>query len=267
MATTVSLKVAQVASMAVVNLSAFQLEFPEIRESIALCASMLNGMLVVLSAKPVLRVGRTKLAEPVRIRPERAPRPIPVPKGVPQRKALVHEERTAWEPSSPQEASRCRALLLEVLRRAAHDWVLYRQSSRLHNKECAQDAYVWLFEEHTGHPAGKHRATAIFEFEDGDVVGVRNITSFLGICEALELDPDTVRDRVRQMNVQTIISAGRPAETRRVKRNEVSGIEEVSLSVDVNIDPNDYQYESQYEAYGNVNTPEMLSYDDVSGLY
>jgi hypothetical protein len=158
-------------------------------------------------------------------------------------------------------------LLLEILRRAAHDWVLYRQSSRLTSKECAQDAYTWLFEETTEHPAGRHRATAVFEFEDGEVTGVRSITSFLGICEALDLDPDTVRTRVRQMDIQTIISAGRPAETRRVKRNEVSGVEDAGLSIDVNVDPRDYRYETQYESYGSVATPEMLSINDIAGIY
>ena len=263
----VSLKAAQVASMAVVSLSSLASDFPEVRSTIALWVKVLNGMVVAVSAKPQKRVNGhalpklPRLVEVPRVRLVKAVRP-PAPK-----KRLVYDERTDWEPSSPQESSRCRALLLEVLRRAAHDWVLYRQSSRLTNKECAQDAYTWLFEETKDHPAGRNRAAAVFEFEDGDVTGVRSITSFLGICEALDLDPSTVRTRVKQMDVQTIISAGRPAESRRVKRSETSGMEEVSLSIGVDIDPKDYHYDTQYESYGSVSTPEMLSLDDVSGIY
>ena len=263
--TTVSLKAAQVASKAVASMAALQSGFPEIHAPMALGAKILNGMVVSASAKPQRMNGHARpsprLVKVARVRPVRLVA-APTPK-----KVLVYEERTAWEPSSPQEASRCRALLLEVLRRAAHDWVLYRQSSRLNNKECAQDAYIWLFEESKDHPAGRHRASAIFEFDDGDIAGVRNITSFLGICEALDLDPDTVRSRVRQMDVQTIISAGRPAETRRMKRNEASGVEEAGLSISVNIDPNNHRYDTQYESYGSVATPEMLSLNDISGIY
>lgn len=180
------------------------------------------------------------------------------------------EPRSAWEPSSPYESSRCKALLLEVLRRAAHDWVLYRSHARLANREIAQDAYEWLFEEDEEHVSWRERSTAVFTLDDGEeVTGVRNITSFLSICEVLELDPETVRARVRQMDVQTIISAGRPAETRKVKSGEMAGIEEcgVMIGVDVNAMPSDRQYETQYESYGSVATPESLSLNDISGLY
>ena len=39
-------------------------------------------------------------------------------------------------------------------------------------------------------------------------------TAFLAVCEELDLDPETVRKRVRGMDVTTIIT-GRPAETRK----------------------------------------------------
>jgi hypothetical protein len=178
-------------------------------------------------------------------------------------------ERSAWEPSSPQESSRCKALLLEVLRRAAHDWVLYRSHSKLVNREIAQDAFEWLFEEDEDHISWRERTTAVFTLDDEKVTGVRCITSFLSICEALELDPEIVRTRVRQMDIQTIISAGRPAETRKVKSGEAVGLEEcgVMIGVDVNAMPSDRQYETQYESYGSVATPDILSINDVYSQY
>lgn len=102
------------------------------------------------------------------------------------------------------EASRARALLLELIRRAAHDWVLYRTSRRMEKRELAQSAYTWLFEEKAGHP------WAIMRKSEG-----RHLTGFLSICSLLDLDPDYVRERVRQMTPQGIKMAGRPAEHRR----------------------------------------------------
>jgi hypothetical protein len=184
----------------------------------------------------------------------------------------IHEEeeepRSAWEPSSPFESSRCKALLLEVLRRAAHDWVLYRSHSKLANREIAQDAYEWLFEEDEDHVSWRQRSSAVFMIDEGEAKGVRNITSFLSICEVLELDPEVVRTRVRQMDIETIISAGRPAETRKLKSGEVSGVEEcgVMIGVDVNAMPTDH-YETHYESYGSVATPGSLGLSDYSGMY
>lgn len=186
----------------------------------------------------------------------------------PQARPEPAEERSAWEPSSPYEGSRCKALLLEVLRRAAHDWVLYRGHARLPHRECAEDAYTWLFDEHPGHAAGRERAAAVFDLDEGPESGVRVVTSFLEICEALDLDPETVRARVRQMDVKTIISAGRPAETRRVKR-ESSSVEEHGVTIGVNVDvmPRHQTFETQYESYGTIATPDMLSINDMSGYY
>jgi len=58
--------------------------------------------------------------------------------------AKKEEEVSAWEPNSPRDVSRCKALLLEVLRRAAHDWVLYRQHKRMQLRVLADDAYLSL---------------------------------------------------------------------------------------------------------------------------
>lgn len=179
------------------------------------------------------------------------------------------EERTAWDPSSPLDVSRCKALLLEILRRAAHDWVLYRSHRKLMNREIAQDAYAWLFEEDEEHPSWKERASESYLFGKEPITGVKCITSFLAICDILELDPEVVRTRVKEMTIQTIISAGRPAETRKVKANETLELAEhgVLVAVDINAMPDDTNYESQYESYGSVATPDMLNTNDISGIY
>lgn len=103
-----------------------------------------------------------------------------------------------------QEINGCKVLLLEVVRRAAYDWVLYRTSRRLHHKRLAEDAYTWLFVEMPGHPHWAEREHA-----------GKHITSFLGICHELELDVDTVRSYVRKLTVRNVMSVGRPAEYRR----------------------------------------------------
>lgn len=233
-------------------------DFPGIRLPMELGAQILNRSIALISAKKINGHSYT----------------IPKVNGFhhkPKRPEREEEEepRSAWEPSSPYESSRCKALLLEVLRRAAHDWVLYRSHSKLANREIAQDAFEWLFEEDEDHASGKERISAVFNLDDAEVSGVRCITSFLSICEILELDPETVRTRVRQMDIQTIISAGRPAETRRVKPGETAALEEYGLSigVDVNVMPSDRQYETQYESYGSIATPGSLSLNDSAGYY
>jgi len=150
-----------------------------------------------------------------------------------------------WDPSSRMaqvNCHRCKALLVEVLKRAAHDWVLYRTSSKLDKKELALDAYKWLFKEGPGHP----------DWEAREVDG-NTITSFLAICEALDLDPDNVRECIRKLNVPAILHVGRPAETRRSKKSKRGGEEVqqhavVDVSLDV-LDQSDTVYMSQYEAH------------------
>jgi len=114
------------------------------------------------------------------------------------------------------KASRCRALLLEVIRRAAHDWVLYRTTSKLELRQLALGAHTWLFEERPGHPwwALRHKEGEPF-------------LAFLNICETLDLSPEKVRSRVREMTVRDIVTAGRPAERRhRQSKGRLLGIED-----------------------------------------
>jgi hypothetical protein len=124
---------------------------------------------------------------------------------------------SAWDPEPHDvvlEASKCRALLLEVIRRAAHDWVLYR-STRRPERAFALDAYVWLFEEEPGHPNWELRK------REGEPM-----LAFLTICDLLDLEPETVRARVRGMTIRDIMTAGRPAERRRAPKSD--GVEDYS---------------------------------------
>ena len=155
------------------------------------------------------------------------------------------EEESPWDPSSRMaqvNCHRCKALLVEVMKRAAHDWVLYRTSSKLDKKQLALDAYMWLFREEPGTEGWREREDSGF-----------TITSFLAICEALDLDPDTVRGHIRQLSVPAILHVGRPAETRRSKKSKrlkegVVQHEVVEVSLDA-LDQSDTVYLSQYEAH------------------
>ena len=132
--------------------------------------------------------------------------------------------KSCYDPDSYDEimvASRCRALLLEVIRRAAHDWVLYRNTRRP-ERAFARSAYVWLFEEEPGHPDWETRK------REGEP-----LMAFLTICECLDLDPDVVRRRVKQMTIRDIMAAGRPAETRKVKHE---GVEDYSTPSSIEIE-------------------------------
>lgn len=127
-------------------------------------------------------------------------------------RAQPPRESSAWDPSDlaevAAEAGICRALLFDIIRRAINDWVLYRNHSRLHLRELAQEAYVWLFEEKPGHPQWRERAREGSQF-----------TAFLVICETLDIDPERVRSRARVLRPVDIKTAGRPPERR--KRRQV----------------------------------------------
>lgn len=120
-----------------------------------------------------------------------------------------------------QEVSGCKALLLEIIRRAAYDWVLYRGSSSIRLRKIAEDAFTWLFTEEPGHHLWEERQKA------GD-----HFTSFFSLCELLELDPDIVRDRVKQLTIKDILNVGRPPSYRKKPsaeaEEELSGHEDVA---------------------------------------
>ena len=122
-----------------------------------------------------------------------------------------------------KQASCCRALLLEIIRRAAYDWVLYRLSSDLANKRLAEDAFEWLFVESHESKAARERVTSD-----------KTLTSFLSICEMMDMDPEKVRDRIRMLTVKNVMSVGRPAEKRHPPAEECGFNEHpVHLSMDM----------------------------------
>ena len=96
----------------------------------------------------------------------------------------------------------CRILLVEIIRRAAFDWVTYRSSTRLNKLALAEDAFTWLFVEAPGHPHWQERE-GLFLY------------SFLGICEVLDLDPEYLRSCIKKLTHQHIQRVGRPKTVRR----------------------------------------------------
>lgn len=103
-----------------------------------------------------------------------------------------------------EEYEGCRALLMRIIRRAAHDWVLYRNAGRIHQRQLAHEAFQWLFEEGPGHVDWELRK------ENGT-----EAYSLLAICETLGLDPEQVRSRVRKLNPKEVRCAGRPPVRRK----------------------------------------------------
>lgn len=97
-----------------------------------------------------------------------------------------------------QEAEGARSLLMELIRRSAHDWVLYKGHSRLDKKQLADDAYTWLFVEDENHPHWQIRK------REG-----KELTSFLCVCEQLNLDPDRIRNYIRSLTTNRILNTGR----------------------------------------------------------
>jgi hypothetical protein len=115
-----------------------------------------------------------------------------------QRRTLEQEELLL------QEINGCKALLLEIVRRAAYDWVLYRGSSRILHKTLAEQAFHWLFLE----------SPNTSEWREREKQG-KYVTSFVGICDSLGLDVDLVRKHIKRLTPKNVLSVGRPAENRR----------------------------------------------------
>lgn len=104
-----------------------------------------------------------------------------------------------------------RALLLEVILRAAADWVLYRASTRPQQQQLARDAYIWLFDEAPGHPHWAERQSSL---------RIGRLFSFLAICDVANLDPEWVRRYIRTLTRRRITAMGRPRIYRRKATDE-----------------------------------------------
>lgn len=155
---------------------------------------------------------------------------------------------SCWEPEDLHHTSRCRALLLEIALRAAHDYVLYRSHKRLDRAQLAEDAYIWLFEEDRDHHWHRQRE-----------VSGKTITSFHVICDVLDLDPDRFRERVLQMNPRSVVTRGRPAERRRVRPQPDCGPTALEL-MDVRVEDLDSSgvEASAVEQHFEIDTPHTI---------
>lgn len=145
-------------------------------------------------AKPLL----SKLSGRAHLRPTLA--------GTATGKNPLDDHRTPPDPIGAQtaQASGARSLLLEIIRRAAFDWVLYRSSRRIDQKLLAEDAYTWIFLENEHHPHWKIR-----------VAEGKQLTSFICICEQLDVDAERLRGYIRNLTPSRAMSSGRPPENSR----------------------------------------------------
>jgi hypothetical protein len=157
-----------------------------------------------LMLKGALEKLQRLLPKPVRRRP-RAARPRPLPA---QTVPLQRPYDDVVLPTDPgqlgQEISGCKTLLLEIIRRAAYDWVLYRSSRKMAHKVLADSAYTWIFVEDCDHPDWRERSA------EG-----KALTSFDSICMHLDLQPEVVRSYIQKLQPKNVMSIGRPAEYRR----------------------------------------------------
>jgi hypothetical protein len=89
-------------------------------------------------------------------------------------------------------------LLVEIVKRAAYDWVLYRNSDKVEQQEIAKEAYTWLFEEDETHA---HWAWRIREGKE--------LTAFITICDELDMDVSRIRGYIQRLKPQNILAAGK----------------------------------------------------------
>jgi len=264
---TASLQIASVAASALEKLAPLLPDFPQLEKVVDHCTYLMNETLDYVADELVplfpesSKTVQKKPAVNGHARPGFSGIPLPGASARALESGEVldpqDEEESAWEPASEREVSRCKALLLEVLRRAAHDWVLYRQHRKLDKRELARDAYVWLFEEDEHHPYRRDRLNAVFPGRADR--GARVLTSFQSVCENLDLDPETVRACIKKMDARSIIASGRPPQQRYPAREAEELLEcSVPLEVPYDEDPDSENYVSQYESIAAVPTPSIV---------
>ena len=264
---TASLHIASVAATALEKLSPLVPDFPQLEGVVDHCTYLMNETLDYVADElvPLFPETPTKVNGKPAVNGHAQPGFSGIPlAGGPLRASAAEDDldpqpdgESAWEPPSEREVGRCKALLLEVLRRAAHDWVLYRQHRKLDKRELARDAYVWLFEEDEHHPYRRDRLNAVFPGRTGR--GARVLTSFQSVCENLDLDPETVRACIKKMDARSIIASGRPPQQRYPARDSEDLLESsVIIEVPYEDDRDSDNYVSQYESIGAVPTPSIV---------
>ena len=90
-------------------------------------------------------------------------------------------------------------LLIELVKRTAFDWVLYRSSRKMDYRRLAEDAYTWLFLENEEHYHWQVRET------EG-----KTLTSFQSICDVLDMDCERIRTKIRTLTPEKARASGRP---------------------------------------------------------
>jgi hypothetical protein len=183
-----------------------------------------SDIVLVRRPVPVLRLVPPE-PDPVEVAPSAwDPEPVsatvPVCIPVPERRIRTLQE----EELLLQEINGVKTLLLEIIRRAAYDWVLYRGSRRMVQRTLAEQAYRWLFLEMEGTSDWNDR------IRDGKM-----ITSFVSVCESLDLDPCTVRKHIKRLTPKGVMSVGRPAEYRRRDVFSGNGGDEDAYSLPENL--------------------------------
>lgn len=184
-----------------------QLDLEAVREALARAEALV----------PKLPATKVEAAKVIPFRP-RTPPPPPIEELAPSAwdpepasdidLVSARPAREEYEPRDEelllQEINGCKTLLLEIIRRAAYDWVLYRGSRKMVQKALADQSFRWLFTEEPDTADWHER------MREG-----KYITSFVAICEGLDLDPDTVRRHIKRLDRKNVMSVGRPAEYRR----------------------------------------------------
>jgi len=94
---------------------------------------------------------------------------------------LDYAPRSVFRPCI-QDGEGERLLLASIIRRAAFDIVLYRNSPRLVDRLVGVQAYQWMFKEE---PERQHPRD--------------RFTSFLNICEILNQDPEWIRSQTLKL--------------------------------------------------------------------
>jgi len=180
----------------------------------------------------------------VYIPPKRIAPPLPEKKAE-RTPELEPEEMdgSPWDPSTKSaqiNSHRCKSLLLEIMKRAAHDWVLYRASTRMDRRELANDAFVWLFEEEPGHPRWAIREKS-----------GHTITSFIAICEALDIDPKNVREHIKGLNAPAILRASKPKKEQKRPRKNADDVQQHGVGMEISLEALEQSgdYASYYEAH------------------
>ena len=86
------------------------------------------------------------------------------------------------------KSSAIKMLLAGIIRRAAFDIALYKDSKKLVDKRLAIQATQWMFDDR----------------DVSDQPPIDRFTSFLSICEILDQDPKWIRSRTRQLRASDV---------------------------------------------------------------